>query len=226
MNLSPEALQKTPTAVRRTVFSVLWVALLAQAVWMVIHHLRLHESLRESLRNMSYPFMFAVPFVLLALTGGHIRLINAALRLPVAIAFLDAVADRLGLLGPHGAPGVAWGDFAHFIAYTARINPFMPAATIPLLAVLATVGETTFAVALLLGIRIRAAAIGSAALLLLFGTAMTISGFSQFEYGVYLMAVGMLALSTVDASLLSLDAFTSSKKILSAQHQPTLNQRA
>jgi hypothetical protein len=226
MNLSPEALQKTPTVVRRTVFAVLWVALIAQAVWMVIHHLRLHESLRESLRSMSYPFMFAVPFVLLALTGGHIRLINAALRLPVAIAFLDAVADRLGLLGPHGASGVAWGDFAHFIAYTARINPFMPAATIPLLAVLATVGETTFAVALLLGIRIRAAAIASAALLLLFGTAMTISGFSQFEYGVYLMAAGILALSTVDASPLSLDAVISSKKMVSAQHQPTLNQRA
>ena len=226
MNLSPEALEKKPTAVRRTAFAVLWVALIAQAVWMGVHHLRLHESLRESLSSMSYPFIFAVPFLLLALTGGRVRLINAALRLPVAIAFLDAVADRMGLLGPHGSPGVAWGDFAHFIAYTARINPFMPSATIPVLAVLATVGETTFALALLLGIRTRAAAIGSALLLTLFGTAMIIAGFSQFEYGVYLMATGTLALSTVDASLLGLDAVISSRKMVSAQHQPTLNQRA
>lgn len=63
-------------------------------------------------------------------------------------------------------------------------------------------------------------------LLFLFGTAMTISGFSQFEYGVYLMAAGTLALSTVDASLLSLDAVISCKKMVSPQHQPTLNQRA
>jgi len=35
---------------------------------------------------------------------------------------------------------------------------------------------------------------------------MTISGFSQFAYGVYLMAAGALALSTVDASLLSMDS--------------------
>jgi len=48
--------------------------------------------------------------------------------------------------------------------------------------------------------------LGSGTLLFLFGTAMTISGFSQFAYGVYLMAAGALALSTVDASLLSMDS--------------------
>lgn len=153
---------------------------------------------------MSYPLTYAAPFLLLALTGGRVRGIASLLRLPLAVAFLDAVADRLGLLGPHGTPGVAWGDFAHFISYTARLNAFMPAATVPALAVLA--------IALIFGIYLPVAAIGSAALLFLFATAMTIAGFSQFSYGVYLMAAGALALSTVDASLLSMDSFLQSRR--------------
>jgi len=189
-------------------FALLWAALIAQAIWMTAHHFRLHEPWS----SMSYPLTYAAPFLLLALTGGRIRGIASLLRLPLAVAFLDAVADRLGLLGPHGTPGVAWGDFAHFISYTARLNAFMPAATIPALAVLATIGETTFGIALIFGIYLPVAAIGSATLLFLFATAMTIAGFSQFSYGVYLMAAGALALSTVDASLLSMDSFLQSRR--------------
>lgn len=81
----------------------------------------------------------------------------------------------------------------------------MPASTIPALAVLATLCETACGIGLLLGWRIRWFALGSAALLFLFATAMTISGFSQFAYGVYAMAAGAWALSTVDASLISVD---------------------
>ena len=33
------------------------------------------------------------------------------LRLALALSFLFPVADRLGLLGPPGTPGVAWGNF-------------------------------------------------------------------------------------------------------------------
>ena len=189
--------------IKSTAFALLWLALTAQAVWMAIHHFRLNEPWS----SMSYPLTYATPFVMLALTGGRVRWIASILRVALAIAFLSAVADRVGLLGPHGTPGVAWGDFAHFISYTARLNAFMPATTIPVLAVLATIGETTFGIALLFGICLPFAAIGSAILLFLFATAMTISGFSQFSYGVYLMAAGALALSTVDASLLSVDAF-------------------
>ncbi len=100
----------------------------------------------------------------------------------------------------------------------------MPHATIPALAVLATIGETTLGLALLLGIRIRAAAMGAAALLFLFATAMTVSGFSQFAYGVYLMAAGALALSTVDASLLSVDALLNwrKRKMVPELRQPNL----
>ena len=46
-------------------------------------------------------------------------------RLALAAAFLSAVADRLGLWGPPGTPGVAWGSFEPFLAYTATINPWL-----------------------------------------------------------------------------------------------------
>jgi len=208
MQTTSNAPAKAPATARHAVFVVLWLALAAQAVWMLLQHFHL----REPWGSMWYPLTFAAPSLLLALTGGRVRWVSAMLRLPVAVAFLDAVADRLGLFGPHGTPGVSWGDFAHFIAYTAQVNSFLPSAAIPALAVLATICETLFGFALLLGVRISLTAMASAALLFLFGTAMTISGFSQFAYGVYLMAAGAMTLSTVDASLLSVDAVLSWRK--------------
>jgi hypothetical protein len=83
----------------------------------------------------------------------------------------------------------------------------MPATIIPTLAVLATIAEIFFGVTLLLGIRISAMAIGSSIMLFLFATAMTVSGLSQFAYGVYMMAAGAFAISTVNASWLSVDSF-------------------
>jgi putative oxidoreductase len=222
MNLSAEAPIQTPAPHKPYAFALLWLALIAQAIWIGLNHFSLHEPWS----SMSYPLTYAAPFLFLAVTNGRIRWIASLLRLPVAAAFLDAVADRLGFLGPHGAPGVAWGDFSHFIAYTATINPFMPHATIPVLAVLATLGESTFGIALLLGIRLRIAASGAAVLLFLFATAMIISGFSQFSYGVYLMSAGMLALSTVDASLFSVDAILRRKKRESQPQPLTLNETA
>jgi hypothetical protein len=47
-------------------------------------------------------------------------------RLALGFSFLSAVADRFGLWGALGAPHVAWGDFAHFITYTATLNWFLP----------------------------------------------------------------------------------------------------
>jgi hypothetical protein len=57
---------------------------------------------------------------------------------------------------------------------------------------------------------------------------MIISGYSQFAYGVYLMAAGALTLSTVDASLFSVDALLSwlKRNVIPRHRQPTLNERA
>jgi putative oxidoreductase len=185
-------------------FIVLALALAAQIAWMSFNHFKRGAAWL----SMSYPLEFALPFLLLLITGGRIRWVASFLRLPLALAFLSAVSDRLGLLGQPGAPGVAWGSFGNFIAYTAEVNSFMPAATIPLLAVGATICESTCGIALLLGWRIRWSALSSAVLLVLFATAMTVSGLSQFAYGVFAMSAGALALSTVDASLFSVDSMT------------------
>lgn len=187
---------------KRIALLVLALALTAQIAWLADNHFRRGASWL----SMSYPLEFALPFLLLLMTGGRVRWIAALMRLPIAIAFLSAVCDRLGLLGGPGTPGVAWGNFANFVTYTAQVNSLMPAAIAPVLAVAATICESTFGIALLIGWRIRSFALGSAGLLFLFATAMTISGFSQFAYGVYAICAGAWVVSTVDSSLLSADS--------------------
>jgi hypothetical protein len=54
------------------------------------------------------------------------------LRLALGVSFLSAVGDRFGFWGAFGQSGATWGDFSHFIAYTAKLNWFMPSATIPI----------------------------------------------------------------------------------------------
>jgi uncharacterized membrane protein YphA (DoxX/SURF4 family) len=97
------------------------------------------------------------------------------LRLALGISFLAAVADRFGLWGSFGQPNVAWGDFSHFVAYTGKLNWFMPSAAIPALAWAATCAETLLGIALVLGAITRIAAFLSGWLLLLFALAMTFS---------------------------------------------------
>ena len=195
-------------AIKRVAYALLWPALIAQTAWIVFEHFQRHVPLL----SMAYPVAYVTLFFVLASTGGRIRWIATVLRLIIALSFLLPVADRMGLLGGPGTPGVTWGDFAHFITYTGQVNAFMSPATIPTLAVLATIAEAALCLTMLLGIYTRASAIGSAALLFTYATAMTISGLSQFEYGVYLMCAGSLALAAVDASLFSVDALVRWRK--------------
>src|SRR5437762_8585396 len=104
-------------------------------------------------------------------------------RIALGAAFLSGVADRFGLWGKT----IGYGDFAHFVQYTAQVNAFMPAFTIPFLAWAATVAELVLGIALISGIWLRWAAVGSALLLVLFGTAMAISfGLkSPLDYSVF-----------------------------------------
>ena len=130
------------------------------------------------------------------------------LRLALALSFLFPVADRLGLLGPPGTPGVDWGNFTNFLSYNAQVNSFLPAVTRPALGVTATVLETLFGVTLFLGVYTRLAAAGAGALLLLFGSAMAISfGIkSTFDYSVFSAMGGALLLAGWGEYPLSADA--------------------
>ena len=104
-------------------------------------------------------------------------------RIALGAAFLSGIADRFGLWGKT----IGYGDFAHFVQYTAQVNSFMPAFTIPFLAWAATVAELVLGIALISGVWLRWAALGSALLLFLFGTAMAISfGLkSPLDYSVF-----------------------------------------
>ncbi|HEX8190273.1 MAG TPA: DoxX family membrane protein [Pyrinomonadaceae bacterium] len=130
------------------------------------------------------------------------------LRLALGSAFLSAVADRFGLWGAYGEPGVAWGDFAHFTAYTAALNWFAPANLIPALAWAATAAEVALALGLLLGLYTRASALSSGLLLMLFATAMTLAlGVkAPLNYSVLSAAAGALLLSAQDSFAWSLDS--------------------
>lgn len=115
-------------------------------------------------------------------------------RLALGAAFLSAVAGRFGVWT--GAP---WDEaFARFIGYTAEVNSFMPAGTIPFLAWAATAAEVALGTALVAGFRAREAALGSAVLLAVFGAAMAISfGLkSPLDYSVFSASAGALLLAS------------------------------
>ncbi len=187
---------------RRAAFGALWAMIIVQVIWTTYYCVRMHPAFD----SIYYPVLFTPVAAALALTGGRVRWVATIARLLIGIAFVENVIDRLGFIGPPGAPGVSWGDFRHFIEYTAQVNAFAPAAIIPALAVLATIAEGTFGVTMLLGVRVRRASVGSALLLFTFATAMVLSGLSEMQYGVYLMSIAAWALATVDASALSVDA--------------------
>jgi putative oxidoreductase len=105
-------------------------------------------------------------------------------RIALGAAFLSGIADRFGL---YTGRNVGYGNFAGFVDYTAKVNSFMPASTIPFLAWAATAAEFFLGVALIIGIWPRWVALASAILLVLFGTAMAISfGIkSPLDYSVF-----------------------------------------
>jgi hypothetical protein len=82
---------------------------------------------------------------------------------PTASVFGDCQARR----------GVAWGDWSHFLVYTAKLNWFLPVAFIPALGVTATFAKATLALLLLIDAWPRNTALATAALLLVFALAMT-----------------------------------------------------
>jgi putative oxidoreductase len=93
-------------------------------------------------------------------------------RVTLGIGFLSGVADRFGLWRGRN---VGYGNFDGFIRYTAKVNSFMPAFSIPFLAWAATIAELVLGVLLLWGLFLRWTGLASALLLILFGTAMAIS---------------------------------------------------
>jgi uncharacterized membrane protein YphA (DoxX/SURF4 family) len=169
--------------------TVLTVALVAQIAWTVWRV----ATAGFNIVGLWRPLVFTTAFVLVAVTRGNAGYINALGRVTIAGAFLAALWSR-------------FGNFAGFVRYTGRVLSFMPSESIWLLAVAASVCEVSLCIAMFFGIKTRWASVGSGVLLFMFATSMVISGLSQFEWAVYVLAVGAFTLATVDATRLSLDS--------------------
>jgi thiosulfate dehydrogenase (quinone) large subunit len=129
------------------------------------------------------------------------------LRLALGVSFLSAVGDRFGIWGPPGARNIAWGNFAHFTQYAAQLNPWAPAALVPVLAWTATAAELVFGLALIGGFYTREAALASGVLLLSFAFGMTVgTGVkSPLDASVFSAAAAAFALSLLGPGSWSLD---------------------
>src|SRR6266480_1143868 len=131
------------------------------------------------------------------------------LRLALGLSFLSAVADRFGLWGVYGQTNVAWGNYARFVNYTAKLNWFLPAAIIPELAIVATAAETLCGILLVLGWKTRITALLSGVLLATFALTMTMAlGIkAPLDFSVYSAAGGALLLGVSTDFPCSLDEF-------------------
>jgi uncharacterized membrane protein YphA (DoxX/SURF4 family) len=70
---------------------------------------------------------------------------------------------------------VSWGNFARFVAYTGKLNWFLPESVIPALAITATCAEALLGLCLVIGWHTRVAALLSGILLILFGVTMAVA---------------------------------------------------
>jgi uncharacterized membrane protein YphA (DoxX/SURF4 family) len=129
------------------------------------------------------------------------------LRLALGISFLSAVADRFGIWGVYGQRNVAWGNYARFVDYTAKLDWFLPAAMIPAVALIATAAEALFGLLLVLGWKTRITAFLSGVLLTAFALAMTVAlGVkAPLNFSVFSAAGGAFLLATSSEFPFSLD---------------------
>jgi len=108
----------------------------------------------------------------------HANLLRFAilyLRWSLGLTFLSACADRFGIWGPPGSKYAVWGDWAHFVAYSATLNWYLPASLQSPIAWIATIAEISLGFALIIGLYLRQTAYISAVVLALFALAMTFS---------------------------------------------------
>jgi len=121
------------------------------------------------------------------------------LRFALGASFLSAVADRLGLWGPPGTPGVAWGAWEPFVAYAGTLNAWAPDVLVEPIAWIATAAEIVFGIGLIVGWKVRWMALGSGALLTSFALSMAVyDGIkAPLDFSVFSAAAGAFLLASV-----------------------------
>mgnify|MGYP006140875875 FL=1 len=139
------------------------------------------------------------------------KILKLFLRFAIAIGFLSAVADRLGLWSKEVS---VWGNWDNFLSYTQLINPWVPNSLIPTLGLVATILEIIFAIFLIIGFKTELFAKLSGILLLVFGLSMTFSTGIKgaFDYSVFTASAGAFALSLMREKYFELDNLISKSK--------------
>jgi thiosulfate dehydrogenase [quinone] large subunit len=123
----------------------------------------------------------------------------------LALGFLSAVADRLGVYPEEIS---VWGNWQSFVDYTGLITPWLPATLVYPAAVAATAAEVIFGIALLIGFKTELFARLSGILLLVFAlaTSFSLGPKAPLDYSVYAAAAAAFALATMNKKYLEVDS--------------------
>src|SRR5262249_19052749 len=137
---------------------------------------------------------------------GDIKLefVKVFLRFALAASFLSSLTSRFGFW----RPGMGWENYANFLDYTAKVNPFVPASLIQAIARTVDISEALFSILLIVGFRIRETAFLSGVMLVLFAVGMTIGIdiLSPLDHSVFTAAAAAFWLVLEPESQWSLDA--------------------
>ena len=141
------------------------------------------------------------------LTENGTEIVRLFARFALGVSFLSPVADRLGLLGPHGAKNVSWGDFGHFVEYTGEVMSLFPSSLTVSFAWASTVAETLFGVLLIAGFKTRMTSVLSGLLLLSFAVGMATGlGIKKpLDYSVFSAAAAAFLLTFWEPDIFTLD---------------------
>lgn len=129
------------------------------------------------------------------------------LRLALAATLLSGIADRFGFWGSPGATNIIWGNFQYFLAYTKKVDYFLPADWVQVVAWTTTVLEIFLGILLLIGLFHRFAAFATGILLLAFAIVITLSFGIKFSlnYSLFVAASASLLLGTIGPGWLAAD---------------------
>jgi uncharacterized membrane protein YphA (DoxX/SURF4 family) len=131
------------------------------------------------------------------------------LRIALSATFLSAIASRLGFWANRSS---GWNGF---LQYTSQVCTWASKSSIPVLAFLATILETVFALLLLIGYKIKWAAAGASMLTLAFAVSMTYSmGLKEpLDYSVFVFSAAAFLLSGMKEYQWSFDEYLIKRKL-------------
>jgi uncharacterized membrane protein YphA (DoxX/SURF4 family) len=186
------------TDLPNNILYVIFFRAILPIIWAVVF-------IKSGLSNWQTSYYFYVKYI--QMKNISIPQAGLILRIILGITMLSAVADRFGLWGAPGDPGVAWGNWENFIAYTQTLNPFVSKSIAGILGILATSFEIVFGIFLIIGFKTRIIALGTSALMLLFALSMAISISikAPFDYSVLTSSAAALLLAAIGKTSFSAD---------------------